>query len=169
MSASGRQNFVAYHPHADFRDGHKNPALFLIWRFTLIVGAILLAIWGLHWIAWLNRNLRKRSALSEDGPVHAMLRFKALHRWTHLLATACVLGLALTGLPLKFSRQPWIVASMALFGGPDGAVFLHRLFAVILVGIGLFHGFYVLILRGDRKQPLRKRISGPDSLLPTIR
>ena len=168
MSASGRENFVAYHPHADFRDGHKHPALLLIWRFTLIVAAILLAIWGLHWMGWLKRDLRKRSDLSEDRPVHAMLRFKALHRWTHLLATACVLGLALTGLPLKFSRQPWIVASMALFGGPDGAALLHRLFAIILVGLCLFYGFYVFILRGDRKQPLRKRISGPDSLLPAI-
>jgi cytochrome b subunit of formate dehydrogenase len=169
MSASGRENFVAYHPHADFRDGHKNRALFLIWRFTLIISAVLLAIWALHWLGWLNRDWRKRQATPEESPVYAVLRFKPLHRWTHLLATACVVGLTLTGLPLKFNRQPWIVSSMALFGGPDGVALLHRLFAIFLVGIGLFYGWYVLFLRGDRKQPLRKRISGPDSLLPTMR
>ena len=167
MSASGRQNFVAYQPHADFRDGSRYHALFLIWRFTLIIGAVLLASWGLHWLGWINRELRKKSALPGEGPVSAILRFKELHCWTHLLATACFLGLILTGLPLKFSRQPWVVSSMVIFGGPDGAALLHRVFAVVLIGIGLFHAIYVLILRGDRTLPLRKRITGPDSLLPT--
>jgi cytochrome b subunit of formate dehydrogenase len=96
----------------------------------------------------------------------AILRFKALHCRIHLLATACVLGLAFTGLPLKFSRQPWIRALMALFGGPDTVVFLHRMFAVVLIGIAIFYGISVWIRRGKQEQPFRKRILGPDSLLP---
>ncbi len=167
MSASARENFVAYHPHVDFRDGKKNPVLFLIWRFTLIFGAILLAVWSFHWLAGLNRNLRKQSDLVEEG--NAILRFSTLYRWIHLLAMACVLGLTLTGLPLKFSRHSWMVALMVLFGGPDTAAIFHRLFAVLLVGIGLFHGISALILRGEQKQPLLKRIFGPNSLLPNRR
>ena len=168
MSAVGRQNFVAYQPHADFRNGDKYLALFFIWRFTLILSVALLASWGLHWLAWIIQDFRKRPATSGDGPMNAMLRFKPMHCWTHLLIIACVLGLTLTGLPLKFSRQPWVAASMVIFGGPDGAAVIHRLFAVLLVGIGLFHAVYVLVLRGDRKLPLSKRITGPDSLVPTM-
>jgi len=91
-----------------------------------------------------------------------------LHCWVHLLATVCVLGLALTGLPLKFSQQPWVVASMALFGGPHTAGFLHRVFAVVLIGIALFHGISFLIRSGKPTQHLRKRILGPNSLLPSM-
>jgi hypothetical protein len=131
LSASARENFIAYHPHADFRDRASQPGLFWIWRLTLIPGAVLFAIWALHFLAWVRRNSRSKSELFNGGSDHSILRFKALHCRIHLLATACVLGLAFTGLPLKFSRQPWIRALMALFGGPDTVVFLHRMFAVV--------------------------------------
>jgi cytochrome b subunit of formate dehydrogenase len=168
LSAFARENFIAYHPHADFRDRKRQAGLFWIWRLTLIPGAALFAIWALHFLAWVRRNLRNKSELSIGGLDHAILRFKALHCRVHLLATACVLGLAFTGLPLKFSRQPWIRALMALFGGPDTVIFLHRMFAAVLIGTAIFHGIFVWIRRAKQGQPLRKRILGPDSLLPGL-
>jgi hypothetical protein len=57
---------------------------------------------------------------------------------------------------------------MGLFGGPDTVVFLHRVFAVVLIGIAIFHGISVWIRRGKQGQPLRKRIYGPDSLMPRL-
>jgi cytochrome b subunit of formate dehydrogenase len=168
LSASARENFIAYHPHADFRNRNRQSGLFWIWRLALIPGAILFAVWALHFLAWVRRNLRNKSEFSNGGLDHSILRFKALHCRIHLLATACVLGLAFTGLPLKFSRQAWIRALMALFGGPDTVVFLHRMFAVVLIGVAIFHGISVWIRRGKQGQPLRKRILGPDSLLPGL-
>jgi hypothetical protein len=79
------------------------------------------------------------------------------------------MGLTLTGLPLKFSRHPWVAALMMLFGEPDRAGFFHRIFAILLAGVALFHAVSVCIMRTDRKKPLRDRISGPDSLLPGTR
>lgn len=166
LSAAAQLNFIAYHPHSDFRDRNRQPGLFWIWRLTLIPGAVLFAIWALHFLAWVRRNLRNKSELSNGGSGQAILRFKASHCRIHILATVCVLGLAFTGLPLKFSRLPWNVTLMAFFGGPDTAGFIHRVFAAGLIGIVLFYGISALFAGGKRRQPLRKRILGTDSLLP---
>jgi cytochrome b subunit of formate dehydrogenase len=168
LSASARANFIAYHPHADFRDRNRQSGLFWIWRLTLIFGAALFAVWVLHFLAWVRRNSRDKSEFSNRGSDHAILRFKALDRRIHLLITACVLGLAFTGLPLKFSGQSWIRALMALFGGPDTVIFLHRLLAVVLIGIAIFHVLSVWIQKGKQGLPLRKRILGPDGLVPRL-
>lgn len=168
LSASAQMNFIAYHPHADFRDRNRQSGLFWIWRLTLLPATVLFAVWAFHLLLRVRRNLRNKSELSNGGLNHAILRFKPLHCRIHLLATACVLGLAFTGLPLKFSRLSWIRAVMALFGGPDTVGFLHRMFAVVFIGIAIFHGTSVLIRRGKQGQPLLKRILGPDSLLPRL-
>ena len=47
-------------------------------------------------------------------------------------------------------------------------VFLHRMFAVVLISGAIFHGISVWVRRGKQGQPLRKRILGPDSLLPRL-
>jgi cytochrome b subunit of formate dehydrogenase len=106
--------------------------------------------------------------LSNGASDHAILRFKVWHCRMHLLIAACVLGLAFTGLPLKFSGQTWIRALMGFFGGPDTLVFLHRMFAVVLIGVAIFHGVSVWIRSGKQGQPFRKRTLGPDSLWPTL-
>ncbi len=168
LSVSARANFIAYHPHADFRDRNSQPGLFWIWRLTLVSCVIVFALWALHFLALVRRKFTNKSKQAEGEPDHAILRFKALHRWIHLSATACVLVLAFTGLPLKFSRQPWIKTLMTLFGGPDTVVFLHRTFAVILIGIAIFYGVSVWIGRGKQRQPLRKKIVGPNSLWPRL-
>jgi cytochrome b subunit of formate dehydrogenase len=168
MSVSARANFIAYHPHADFRDGKRQPGLFWLWRITLIPGAVLFAVWVLHFLALFRRDLRNQTELSPSGSDPAILRFKASQRRIHLLATVCVLGLAFTGLPLKFSGQPWIRALMALFGGPDTVGLLHRIFAVVLIGSAVFYGIAGWVRRGKPGQPLRKRILGPDSLWPNL-
>jgi cytochrome b subunit of formate dehydrogenase len=169
MPASVRANFIAYHPHADFRDRNRQAGLFLTWRLTLISVVVLFAVWAFHFLAWLRRNLRDKSESPNEGLDNVILRFKDLHCWIHLLATVCVLGLALTGLPLKFSGQPWVGALMRLFGGPHTAGFLHRVFAVVLIGIAIFYLASVLIRDGKPTQSLQKRILGPNSLLPSLR
>jgi cytochrome b subunit of formate dehydrogenase len=166
LPASARENFVAYHPHADFRDGKGQLSLFLIWRVTLILGTVLLVVWAVHFLVWANRNLRNKDPQTEPASEHAILRFKPLQCRLHILAAVSVMGLTLTGLPLKFSRQSWIGAALALLGGPDTAGFIHRVFAVILIGIALFHVFAALFPGNKANRPIRKRFLGSDSLLP---
>jgi cytochrome b subunit of formate dehydrogenase len=168
LSESARQNFVAFRPHADFRDKTKNTELFLIWCVAIVVSIALLILWGLHWIGWLKRTSKQKQHLSQDGTPIAMLRFKPLQRWTHLAVMVCVSGLILTGLPLKFSREPLIADLTRHLVEVETLIFLHRLFAVFLGGIAVFHIVSLLTARRKSKQPLIKRIWGPDSLMPTL-
>ena len=168
LSATAQANFIAYHPHADFRDRQKQSALFWIWRLALIPGTVLFGVWVLHFLAWVRRNMKDKTEVSNIDDGSQILRFTSLQCRIHLLATACVLGLAFTGLPLKFSGQAWIRALMGLFGGPDTVGILHRVFAVILICIVVFHGISFCVRRSKQLQPPRKRILGPHSLFPRI-
>jgi cytochrome b subunit of formate dehydrogenase len=167
LSKSARQNFVAFRPHANFRDKSRNPALFLIWCFAIAVSMALLILWGVHWIGWLKRTSKQKRDQPQDGGFTAMLRFKPLYRWMHLAVMVCVFGLIATGLPLKFSRQPVIADLTKHLVQVDTLVFLHRLFAVVLGGIALFHLVSLLAGWRKRKRSLIKWIREPDSLLPT--
>ena len=168
LAESARQNFVAFRPHADFRDKTKNTKLFLIWCFAIVVSIALLILWGLHWIGWLKRTSKQKRDLSQDGTSSSMLRFRPLHRWTHLAVMVCVSGLILTGLPLKLSRQPVIAELTRYLVEVDTLIFLHRMFAIFLGGIAVFHVVSLLTVRKKSKQPFTKRIWGPDSLMPTF-
>jgi cytochrome b subunit of formate dehydrogenase len=168
MSESARQNFIAYRPHADFRGMSRNPGLFLIWGFSLALGIALLIVWGLHWIGWLSRTRGEKPVFSKRKTATAILRFKPVHRWTHLAVMACVFGLILTGLPLKFSRQPVIADLTKRLVEVDTLIFLHRLFASFLGGVAVFYVVYLSTVWRKGKQPLIKRIWGPGSLMPTV-
>ena len=166
LSESGRLNFIAYRPHADFRDKEKNTGLFLIWRFALFSSLALLILWGLHWTGWLNRILREKPARMEEGKTAAILRFKPTHRWTHLAAMFCVFGLILTGLPLKFSLQPAVADLTRLVVAVETLGFLHRVFAVFLGGVAVFHLVILMSVFWKLKRNLAGRILGPGSLQP---
>ena len=78
------------------------------------------------------------------------------------------LGLALTGLPLKFSDQEVSRLLMALFGGAANAALIHRICAVItfiyfISAIGMCIHF--LFIRKDLPGNWMERLLGPDSLL----
>jgi cytochrome b subunit of formate dehydrogenase len=167
LSESAIQNFVAYRPHADFRDESRNPGLFFIWYISLAGSAALLILWGLHWIGWLKRTSGQKQDASQDGTPVAIRRFRPLHRWTHLALMVCVFFLILTGLPLKFARQPSIADLTKHLVTVDTLVFLHRFFAVFLGGIVVFHIVTLLTAWSKRKQLITKRIWGPESLMPT--
>jgi cytochrome b subunit of formate dehydrogenase len=168
LSASAQQNFIAYRPHADFRDKTNNPELFFIWRFSIYISIALLLLWGLHWAGWLNRTLRGTRAEFKSGATSWFLRFKPLHRWMHLAVMCCIFGLILTGLPLKLSRHPAIASLTTLVANAETLGFLHRVFAVLLGGTVLFHLICMLAAWKKGKQPFLSRIWGPGSLLPTM-
>ena len=90
-------------------------------------------------------------------------RFNVFHRFIHLVMMVTFIGLALTGLPLKFSDTFWAQALIVLWGGVRGAGFFHRWFAGITFGYFSLHLlwvlYYVLFLKGN--------LFGPDSMLPS--
>ena len=82
------------------------------------------------------------------------------------------LGLALTGLPLKYSHTEWAKAMAAGMGGFASTSFWHRFFAVITFGCLVdLPGAAGLLVRG-RPPPRRVVLGlvfGPDSPVPNCR
>ena len=90
-------------------------------------------------------------------------RFNVFHRFIHLVMMVTFIGLALTGLPLKYSDTFWAQGIILLWGGVKGAGIFHRWFAGITFGYFSLHllwvFYYVLVLKGN--------LFGPDSMLPS--
>jgi cytochrome b subunit of formate dehydrogenase len=103
--------------------------------------------------------------VSAAGSPH-YFRLNLYHRILHGLVIVSFLGLAATGLPLKFAGTGWGAWLSWLLGGPFVARYLHRVFAVVTFLYFALHLGYVarLVLRGDRGV-----FWGPDSMVPQPR
>ncbi|MFO0974144.1 MAG: cytochrome c3 family protein [Phycisphaerae bacterium] len=166
-----RANFVRYAPHADYRDRQAHPVLYYIWLYFMVVMGITFGFWGLHSILW---YLRDGIQARRDGPrpPHAPAtfeyrRFRAWHRWTHVLVIVSFFGLTLTGLPLKFNDHPWSRGFMRAVGGARAAGVLHRCFALMVLAYLVMHVIHLWTQRrGDGRTTLMQRVFGPNSLVP---
>ncbi len=109
------------------------PFLFYtFWGMTaLLVGT--LAVAGTHTALWLRSSLKERSTavheVSEPTGVYVR-RFTTYQRNLHLTVIGSFLGLALTGMLLKFSYAPWAKVLAKLLGGFQAAGLIHRFCAV---------------------------------------
>ena len=90
-------------------------------------------------------------------------RLNLYHRVLHGMVIVSFLGLALTGLPLKYAETGWGQSLSRLLGGPFVAGYLHRLFAIVtFLYFGLHLGYVAsLIVKGRRGI-----FWGPDSMVP---
>lgn len=78
--------------------------------------------------------------MAEPGtPATFVRRFDAFDRVLHGLLMLSFLGLAATGLPLLFSDAPWARALTRVLGNFEVAGWLHRVAAVLLIGVFLTH------------------------------
>lgn len=92
------------------------------------------------------------------------VRFTLRQRYLHVILFTTFLGLALTGMPLRFSSAAWAERFAGIVGGFGAILFLHKFFAVTLTCAFLYHVGNVLyrgIIRGERGI-----FWGPDSLVP---
>jgi thiosulfate reductase cytochrome b subunit len=79
------------------------------------------------------------------------------------------MGLALTGLTLKFSYTGWAVVLSRLFGGFETAGFLHRAAAVVMVGVFVAHVTDLVRRKRSEYGTWKATLFGPDTMLPTKR
>ena len=129
------RRFAGYLTHATHHDPKKYPYLFFtFWAMTsLLLGTLVIA--GLHTLAWLprsfqySRELKARGAASPDQPY--VRRFRPFERNLHLMVVSSFLGLAVTGMILKFSYAPWAQVLARLLGGFEAAGLIHRFCAVL--------------------------------------
>jgi cytochrome b subunit of formate dehydrogenase/nitrate reductase gamma subunit len=90
-------------------------------------------------------------------------RFSVFHRFMHLVMLVTFVGLALTGLPIKYPDAFWARGLVSLWGGVKGAGIFHRWFAGITFGYFFLHllwvAYYRFILKGS--------LLGPNSVIPS--
>ncbi len=175
--------FTKFYSHGEMTDRHKYPILF--YTFVAMTGLLLstFAVFWVHTLLWMFRGFvenREKAAKLAAGTHHHVIpdahkqyrRFNRLHIFLHILVITSFLLLSLTGLPLKFSTQPWAIVMMKLYGGSANAGLLHRLGAVITFvyfGSALAMSFHFLFLRKDIKGNPLQRLFGPDSLMFNFR
>ncbi|MFZ5980920.1 MAG: formate dehydrogenase subunit gamma, partial [Candidatus Zixiibacteriota bacterium] len=109
----------------------------------LLVGTLIVA--GTHTLLWLPRSFQ---AMKENkkrrAKYHGQLeyrRFTRLHSRLHFLVIISFLGLAVTGMTLKFSYLSWAQWLSGLLGGFESAGYIHRVCAVITFFYFFIHIF----------------------------
>jgi len=85
--------------------------------------------------------------VDKDGNVE---RFPVLLRVQHILLFTSCLVLIFTGLPLKFPEWKLSVFFFDAIGGLEPSRFIHRLGAVVLIAVGLFHLYYIALTKSGR-------------------
>lgn len=94
-----------------------------------------------------ERRRRKRLKVEED----TFERFTLNMRIQHVVLFVSCIVLIVTGLPVKFHETGWAAFLFSLFGGIQGTSLLHRVGAVGLIGVGLYHLFYTAFSRQGRR------------------
>ena len=174
------RSFTQFYSHGEQTDRKKYPLLY--WTFvsmtSLLIGTF--AVFWLHTMLWMFRGFvenRENAAIRAAGHAEHPIpdgfklyrRFNYRHICLHLLVMVSFLGLALSGLPLKFSDQQWAGPLISLLGGTANAALMHRICA------GLTFVYFVsaicmclhfLFFRKDLPGNWMERLAGPDSLFP---
>ena len=82
-------------------------------------------------------------------------RFSLNMRLQHILLSSSCIVLILTGLPIKFYDTAWGAFMFDLMGGIQNSALLHRIGAAGLIGVSLYHLFYLTVLSEGRFNFLR--------------
>ncbi len=128
------RQFAGYLTHATHHDKDKYPFIYYTWLFmtALLVGTF--SFFGIHTLLWLPRSfqaMRHGKELRQQSEGKMFLRFNRLPRYLHILVIISFLGLAISGMTLKFSYLPWAQWLSRFLGGYQSAGFIHRVCATI--------------------------------------
>ncbi len=161
--------FLSFDPHNDPTDPDDNFLVYI--TYVAMVGLLIgvFAFFGLHGLLWMQRivvaKLRGEiRTFPHTGPGKYVRRFTRGQIGTHITVVTSFLLLAATGLPLKFSAEPWAAQVADLLGGQETMGFLHRLAAIVTFGYFGFHVVTMLIKSFRREH--RDMLWGPRSLVP---
>ena len=166
------RQFAGYLTHATHHDRDKYPILFFtFWFMTiLLVGTLIVA--GIHTLLWLPRSfkmmkeykrMRKKSG---DGLVYR--RFKRLHSILHIMVVTSFLGLAITGMTLKFSYLGWAQLLSRMLGGFESAGYIHRFCAIITFAYFGIHFVDIIRSKMRQKKTWIQYLLDKNSMLPNM-
>jgi cytochrome b subunit of formate dehydrogenase len=165
------RRFAGYLTHATHHDRHKYPFLFYTFWFMTILLLVTFTTFGAHTVLWLPRAIKERKnhqALPRRPQEKEYLRFGRIHRRLHILVIISFLGLAITGMTLKFSYIWWAQLISNFLGGFESAGYIHRICAVIT--FFYFSAHLVFIFRDKRKKEItwKQYLLNRNSMLPNL-
>ena len=99
-----------------------------------------------------------------NSEVRYHVRFTLWQRYLHGVIFSTFMGLALTGLPLRFSSASWAERFAHAVGGFSAILFFHK-FCALLLTIGFLIHVGDVVYRGIIKRD-KGIFWGPDSLVP---
>ena len=102
--------------------------------------------------------------VNQEEKARYYYRFSPGKRLLHGILFSTFLGLALTGLTLRFSYADWASTFAHAVGGFGAILFFHKAFGVLLSAAFLFHVGNVLRLTFIKGRP--GMLWGPESLVP---
>jgi len=163
------RRFAGYLTHATHHDREKYPALFYTFWFmtTLLVGTLTVA--GLHTLLWLPRSfiaMRRHKAIRMAPHGREYRRFGTLARRLHIMVIVSFIGLAVTGMALKFSYLAWAQWIAEFLGGFESTGYIHRVCAVITFGYFGIHIWDLFRQKRDSGLTWWGFLTGPNSMLP---
>ena len=100
-------------------------------------------------------------------PVRYFMRFTLLQRYMHAIMFTTFLGLAATGLTIRFSTNAWAQHFALAIGGFGTILFLHKSCAVILSLEFLYHLQNIAVRIVVHKE--KGLLWGPDSMVPNLK
>ena len=166
------RQFAGYLTHATHHDKYKYPILFYVFWFMTILLVGTLAVATTHTLLWLPRSFqtmrRRKRMLTESRDHRVYRRFTRQQSVLHVLMVISFLGLAVTGMILKFSYLGWAQWLSQVLGGFESAGFIHRVCATI-TAVYFFAHIWSLVQKKRREQlTWRQLIFHRNSMLPNL-
>jgi predicted CXXCH cytochrome family protein len=161
------RRFTGYLTHATHHDKKKYPVLyFTFWAMTSLL-VIVFGFFGLHTLLWMPRSfnyLKEKNKVKKIHKRYYIQRFTAGERLTHIFVILSFVGLALTGMMLKFAGMPWARSLASLLGGVGTARHIHRISAAVTFGYFSAHIFSLIRSKTKTRTPWKQVIFGKRSL-----
>jgi cytochrome b subunit of formate dehydrogenase len=175
--AEATAGFATFQAHARTDNFAKYPQMWLGFRGMVGLLVFTFAFFWLHTALWFFREYQERRqgrlhARVQAGAIPAALkgkhvqRFTAVWRIAHLVFAVSLMLLTLTGMPLFYPEAGWAPVVMQALGGPKVAGFIHRVSAVVMLVIFVWHLLYMAA--GIWRNRKTFRWFGPDSLVPNL-
>jgi cytochrome b subunit of formate dehydrogenase len=175
--AEATAGFATFQAHARTDDFAKYPQMWLGFRGMVGLLVFTFAFFWLHTALWFFREFQERRqgklhARVQAGAIPAALkgkhvqRFTAVWRIAHLVFAVSLMLLTLTGMPLFYPEAGWAPVVMHALGGPKVAGLIHRISAVVMLVIFVWHLLYMGATIWRKRKTFRW--FGPDSLVPNL-
>jgi cytochrome b subunit of formate dehydrogenase len=166
--------FVTFQPHANSHDFARYPYTWIASKFMLgLLGGTFAFFWT-HTGLWFYREYKERKEgrnrphVRVDELLHAprkyYQRWGVVWRIAHLAFALSLMVLVLTGMTAFYADSAWAPIVVKAFGGPKVTAAIHRVCAVVFLGVFLAHLVYVVIHIGRNWKTFKW--FGSHSLIP---